>query len=56
MKKQEKSSAYNVIIIYIKNLCGGKIKKHTLSYIDIASLKSIVRKLINSKTHIEKRV
>jgi hypothetical protein len=33
----------------MKNPCGEKIKKQTLSYIDITSLKSIVRKLFKAK-------
>jgi hypothetical protein len=45
-EKQEKTTAYNVVIIFIKNRCGKFFKKHTLSYIDIVSLKSIVRKLL----------
>jgi hypothetical protein len=33
----------------MKNPCGKKIKKHTLFYINIATLKSIMRKLIKAK-------
>jgi hypothetical protein len=33
----------------MKNPCGKKIKKMTLSYNDIASLKPIVRKLFKAK-------
>jgi hypothetical protein len=46
--KQEKITAYNVIIVPMKNL-RGEIKKQILSYIDIVSLKPIVRKLFKAK-------
>jgi hypothetical protein len=42
-EKHEKTTSYNVVIIPMKNSCGKKIKKYTLSYIVIASLKSIVK-------------
>jgi hypothetical protein len=49
MGKQEKVTTYNVILVPMKNPYGEKIKKQTLSYIDIASLKHIVRKLFKAK-------
>jgi hypothetical protein len=38
----------------MKNPCEKKIKKYTLSYIDIASLRPIVRKLLNQSLNREK--
>jgi hypothetical protein len=52
--KQKKATSYNVVIVPMKNPCGEKIKKHTLSYISIASLKPIVRKLLKQNLHREK--
>jgi hypothetical protein len=48
-EKQKKATTYNVIIVPMKKTCRKKIKKQTLSYIGIASLKPIVRKLFKAK-------
>jgi hypothetical protein len=44
-ENRRKATIYNAIIVLIKNPVK-KIKKHTLSYIDFASLKPIMRKLL----------
>jgi hypothetical protein len=46
-EKLKKATTYNVVFVPMKNPCEKKIKKYTLSYIDIASLRPIVRKLLN---------
>jgi hypothetical protein len=53
-EKVEKTTTYNVVIVPMKKSHGKKIKKQTLSYIDIASLKPIVRKLLKQNSHREK--
>jgi hypothetical protein len=53
-KKQEKATIYNVVIVPMKTPCGEKIKKQTLCYVDIASLKPIVRELLKQNSHREK--
>jgi hypothetical protein len=56
VEKTEKTTTYNIVIVPMKNLCGEKIKKQTLSYIDIVSLKPIVRKLLKQNSHKEKSI
>jgi hypothetical protein len=43
VEKIGKATTYNAIIVLMKYPCEKKIKKHTLSYIGIASLELIVR-------------
>jgi hypothetical protein len=45
-EKSKKATVYNVVIVFMKNPFEKKIKKWILSYIDIVSLKHIVRNLL----------
>jgi hypothetical protein len=49
-------TSYNVVIVLMKNPVGEKIKKQILSYIDIASLKSIVRKMLKQNSYRKKSI